>query len=195
MKNDIHQHYRHRAVPCPRLICTRAHHLHHQPAHLQLVQPVVAPVQRGHQNRTYLAGGQLLCRLRGYGDANCIRSCSAVPPRPRVPDGSGQLHGYKSLYKWGFTHFGSQDRCEKGDTLARSKCGSVHADRSTGADREADLVARCRCRDRFALEATPNLPEAVDAPIKAGDVVGSMTYSYNAASYGTVELVALSDVK
>lgn len=46
-----------------------------------------------------------------------------------------------------------------------------------------------------SLEATPNLPEAVDAPIKAGDVVGSMTYSYNGTSYGTVELVALSDVE
>ena len=31
--------------------------------------------------------------------------------------------------------------------------------------------------------------------IKAGDVVGSMTYSYNGTSYGTVELVALSDVE
>ena len=61
-----------------------------------IVQSVVVPVQQGHQNRTYLTGGQLLCRLRG------VRRCQAVFGRARqchlvqgVPDGSGQLHGYQ----------------------------------------------------------------------------------------------------
>ena len=35
----------------------------------------------------------------------------------------------------------------------------------------------------------------MDAPIHAGDVLGSVTYSYNGVNYGTVELVALSDVE
>ena len=38
-------------------------------------------------------------------------------------------------------------------------------------------------------------PDSVDAPIKAGDVIGSVSYSHNGITYGTVELVALTDVE
>ena len=37
-------------------------------------------------------------------------------------------------------------------------------------------------------------PESVDAPIAAGDELGEMTVSYNGTVYGTVKLLALSDV-
>ena len=100
----IHQHYRHRAVRTQnnmhgRIIFTNK-------ADLQLVQPVVIPVQQGHQNRTHLAGGQLLCRLR------VVRRCQAVFGRARqcrlvqgVPDGSGQLHGYQIAVSVGLHPF------------------------------------------------------------------------------------------
>ena len=38
------------------------------------------------------------------------------------------------------------------------------------------------------------LPDSVDAPIAAGDELGEMTVSYNGTVYGTVKLLALSDV-
>ena len=38
------------------------------------------------------------------------------------------------------------------------------------------------------------LPDSVDAPIAAGDELGEMTVSYNGTGYGTVKLLALSDV-
>ncbi len=60
------------------------------------LNPWSYPYNKGIENRTYLAGGQLLCRLRG------VRRCQAVFGRARqcrlvqgVPDGSGQLHGYQ----------------------------------------------------------------------------------------------------
>ena len=37
-------------------------------------------------------------------------------------------------------------------------------------------------------------PDSVDAPIAAGDELGEMTVSYNGTVYGTVKLLALSDV-
>ena len=40
----------------------------------------------------------------------------------------------------------------------------------------------------------PALPDSVDAPIAAGDELGEMTVSYNGTVYGTVKLLALSDV-
>lgn len=102
----------------------------------------------------------------------------------------------KSLYKWGFTHFKTKTVAKKGDTLAH-----VKVDLSTQTDQlvltaKTDLVALLPADvETDSLEATPNLPEAVDAPIKAGVWSGSMTYSYNGTSYGTVELVALSVMK
>ena len=45
------------------------------------------------------------------------------------------------------------------------------------------------------LEQTTTTPEEIDAPIKAGDVISSITYSYNGINYGTAELVALTDVE
>ena len=82
----------------------------------------------------------------------------------------------KSLYKWGFTHFKTKTVAKKGDTLAHIK-----VDLSTQTDQlvltaKTDLMALLPADvETDSLEATPNLPEAVDAPIKAGDVVGSMT--------------------
>ena len=45
------------------------------------------------------------------------------------------------------------------------------------------------------LEQFPTIPDSKDAPIKAGDVIGSITYSYGGVEYGTVELVSLNDVE
>lgn len=44
------------------------------------------------------------------------------------------------------------------------------------------------------MELTTTVPESKNAPIKAGEVIGSRTYSYGNVVYGTVELVALTDV-
>ena len=38
------------------------------------------------------------------------------------------------------------------------------------------------------------MPDSVDAPIKAGDKIGSMSVSYNGVDYGSVDLIVLSDV-
>ena len=44
------------------------------------------------------------------------------------------------------------------------------------------------------LELQSDIPEEVAAPIKAGDTIGSVTYTYDGRDYGTVELVALNDI-
>ena len=48
--------------------------------------------------------------------------------------------------------------------------------------------------DLSALTRDITLPDSVDAPIAAGDELGEMTVSYNGTVYGTVKLLALSDV-
>ena len=70
----------------------------------------------------------------------------------------------------------------------RHTLAHVKVDLSTQTDQlvltaKTDLMALLPADvETDSLEATPNLPEAVDAPIKAGDVIGSMTYSRNGTS-------------
>ena len=150
-------------------------------------------IKTGHTSQA----GNCFVGYAEYGDAKLysvvLGSATSSKEYPTV---AASFTDTKSLYKWGFTHFKTKTVAKKGDTLAHIK-----VDLSTQTDQlvltaKTDLVALLPADvETDSLEATPNLPEAVDAPIKAGDVVGSMTYSYNGTSYGTVELVALSDVE
>lgn len=150
-------------------------------------------IKTGHTSQA----GNCFVGYAEYGDAKLysvvLGSATSSKEYPTV---AASFTDTKSLYKWGFTHFKTKTVAKKGDTLAH-----VKVDLSTQTDQlvltaKTDLVALLPADvETDSLEATPNLPEAVDAPIKAGDVVGSMTYSYNGTSYGTVELVALSDVE
>ncbi len=150
-------------------------------------------IKTGHTSQA----GNCFVGYAEYGDAKLysvvLGSATSSKEYPTV---AASFTDTKSLYKWGFTHFKTKTVAKKGDTLAH-----VNVDLSTQTDQlvltaKNDLVALLPADvETDSLEATPNLPEAVDAPIKAGDVVGSMTYSYNGTSYGTVELVALSDVE
>ena len=102
----------------------------------------------------------------------------------------------RDLFKWGFSSFTSKTLATQGETL-----DSVDVRLSTDTDQlvltvKNDLVALLPNNLEVSeLEQTPTTPDSVDAPIKAGDVIGSMTYSYNGTVYGTVELVALNDVE
>ena len=102
----------------------------------------------------------------------------------------------KALFEWGFEAFTSRTLAKQGDIV-----GSVKVNLSTDTNElvltvKNDLVsllpADLNVED---LETTPTTPEEVEAPITAGDVIGSITYSYNGVNYGTAELVALTDVE
>ena len=103
----------------------------------------------------------------------------------------------KSLFEWGFDAFTSKTLAKKGDIIK-----SIDVNLSTDT-KELVLTAK---NDLVALlpsdlnvedldEPQFTTPDSVDAPIKAGDVIGSVSYSHNGITYGTVELVALTDVE
>lgn len=102
----------------------------------------------------------------------------------------------KSLFEWGFDAFTSRTIATQGDTIGYAKVRlSTDTDQVVLTVRN-DLVSLLPTGlEVDQLEAHPTAPEEVDAPIHAGDVLGSVTYSYNGVNYGTVELVALSDVE
>lgn len=102
----------------------------------------------------------------------------------------------KSLFQWGFSAFTSRTLAKQGDAV-----GYVHVNLSTDTDQlvltvKNDVVALLpKDLEVDQLEQTTTTPEEIDAPIKAGDVISSITYSYNGINYGTAELVALTDVE
>ena len=103
----------------------------------------------------------------------------------------------KALFEWGFESFTSKTLAKQGDTV-----GSVNVRLSTDTDQlvltvKNDLVSLLPADLDVEDLGEPQItaPESVSAPIKAGDVIGSATYCYNGTTYGTVELVALSDVE
>ncbi len=106
-------------------------------------------IKTGHTSQA----GNCFVGYAEYGDAKLysvvLGSAASSKEYPTV---AASFTDTKSLYKWGFTHFKDQDRCEKGRHTRPCKGGPVHADRSAGADREnrSGGAAPCRCRDRFA---------------------------------------------
>ncbi|MBO4853893.1 MAG: D-alanyl-D-alanine carboxypeptidase [Oscillospiraceae bacterium] len=99
------------------------------------------------------------------------------------------------LFDWGFDSFAPLTvlRAEQlyGVSVTLSKetdTVMAHPEKDTQAilpkdlDPETDLIY------------TLDLPESVEAPISAGDVLGHITVSYNGHDYATVPLLAISDV-
>lgn len=101
----------------------------------------------------------------------------------------------KRLFDWGFENFASQTLVKEGEAVTEIDIRlSTDCDRivlQTGGkldavvpiDIEMDNVVR-----------TMHLPDDLVAPIKAGDVIGTMDVSYNGVHYGSVDLVSIRDV-
>ena len=150
-------------------------------------------VKTGHTSQA----GNCFVGYAEYGDAklfSVVLGCNSSSAE--YPTVAASFTDTKNLCTWGFSHFKTKTLAKKGDTLAHVKVKLSSQTDQLVLTAKSDLVALLPTDlDPESLEATPSLPEAVDAPVTAGDVVGSMTYSYNGTSYGTVELVALSDVE
>lgn len=101
----------------------------------------------------------------------------------------------KTLFDWGFENFESQQLVEEGETVKQ-----IEVRLSTEGDKLVLVTAGSlsgtvpKDIDLADIERTIDVPESVDAPVKAGDKLGTMRISYNGVDYGTVDLVALSDV-
>ncbi|MDO4270502.1 MAG: D-alanyl-D-alanine carboxypeptidase family protein [Eubacteriales bacterium] len=137
--------------------------------------------------------------LVSYAVRGKARLYSVVLGCADAPDSSTVAKSFTStsqLFDWGFTNFVSKTLAKKGDEITR-----VKIELSTDTDElvltaQNDLVASIpKNLELEDLDATPTVPESRKAPVKAGDVIGSLTYSYAGVEYGTVQLVALNDVE
>ena len=99
------------------------------------------------------------------------------------------------LFDWGFDNF------EPITVLEEEKLYSVPVSLSKETDTvmvhpqaTTQVILPKGLDPESDLAYTLDLPESVEAPITAGDVLGSVTVSYNGQDYVTVPLLALTDV-
>lgn len=101
----------------------------------------------------------------------------------------------KRLFQWGFANFSTQKVLSDLDMLADvpvtlSKIDSVAVHPAS----EVDLVLPNDVKPED-LDRKLDLPESVDAPVTAGQKLGSVELSHNGTVYISVPLVALNDVE
>ena len=101
------------------------------------------------------------------------------------------------LFDWGFANFSRQvilddtalDIAEMPVTLSKSEAVALRPEGELAATLPNDL-------DPALFTRTPTLnAQSVEAPVEEGQVLGSVTVSYNGVEYGTLDLVALNSVE
>ena len=118
-------------------------------------------------------------------------------------DGTTQIKSFsesKRLYEWGFNSFGYRTLLSTADLI-----GEAPVEMGSGADSvilrpENSVVAfldndiQLEDFERNITIFSEETGEAVVAPVSAGDVLGSVTLTYNGREYGSVNLVASTSV-
>ena len=99
------------------------------------------------------------------------------------------------LFDYGFDSF-SRREVVSADELVREVPVALSSEANYVVAHPAESITRMLPTELDLSELTRDitLPDSVDAPIAAGDELGEMTVSYNGTVYGTVKLLALSDV-
>ena len=101
----------------------------------------------------------------------------------------------RRLFEWGYENFTYKSLLEE-----QAQVQSVPVRLSTQSD-EVVAIARKEIAATVPVDVAPEdmeriieVPEIVDAPIKAGDKLGTITLQYNGVTYGETDQVALNDV-
>ena len=131
-----------------------------------------------------------------YGDAklfSVVLGCSSSSKE--YPTIAASFTDTKSLCQWGFKNFTSKTLARQGEEVTYTKVKLSTDTNQVILIAKNDLVSLLpKELDVKDLELQSDIPEEVAAPIKAGDTIGSVTYTYDGRDYGTVELVALNDI-
>lgn len=100
------------------------------------------------------------------------------------------------LFRYGFVKFYPIKIASAGELISQVEVtmgkGSDFVLLSTANDVKIDLACGLTKED-FSRELV--LPDSVQAPVSAGDVIGQMNFLYNGTIYASVDLVAVTDVE
>lgn len=109
---------------------------------------------------------------------------------------AGSFVETKSLFEWAFSKFSLKTAATAGDAITESKV-RLGKDKDTVtlvADKNVSVLIP-RDADISMLDVTVAAEESYDAPIAAGDKLGTVTYSYNGTELASTDLIALTGVE
>ena len=101
----------------------------------------------------------------------------------------------KRLFEWAYANFSMTDLVDRGEAV--ETVDVVDAENDEQLEIGAATALEGLLPNDVApedIEVTYDLPETIEAPVAQGEKLGTVTYSYNGQTYGTVELVANNDV-
>ncbi|MCD8146481.1 MAG: D-alanyl-D-alanine carboxypeptidase [Clostridiales bacterium] len=151
----------------------------------------------GKTGSTYLAGYCLLSYAEKDGETLCcvMMGCNWLinldGSRDRL-----QFSESVRLYEWGFENFSQVTLVEEGSVQA-----AVPVEDGNDADSvellAADSLTTYLPNDVDAADLTyeTELPDSIQAPVTAGETVGTLTVSLDGVTYGTIDLLAAEDVE
>ncbi len=101
----------------------------------------------------------------------------------------------RRLFEWGYENFTYKTLLEQNEQIK-----SIGVRLSTQSD-QVVLIAKNEVAATVPIDVEPgdmervyDVPDTVDAPIRAGDKLGTVTLQYNGVTYGETDLVALNDI-
>ena len=103
----------------------------------------------------------------------------------------------KALFEFGFNNYTGKVIASPGDIVSDSKVLEAKGGTRVALTVETPVNALVpSATENFdEIESKINLPEDLKAPIKKGDILGSITYSYKGTQIGTANLAATNDVE
>lgn len=115
-------------------------------------------------------------------------------------DTKEQAYSYidsKALFEFGFDNYKHKPLVSKGDIVSDSKVYEAKDDMRVALTVENDLSALVPGKEADVSEITKtvDMPEQINAPIKKGDIIGTVTYSYKGVQIGSSNLIATNDVE
>ena len=109
---------------------------------------------------------------------------------------AGSFVETKKLFQWAFSKYSMKTAAVSGDAITERKVRlGKDKDAVTLVTSEDVSVLIPRDADVSMLEVTVDAEDSYDAPVSAGDKLGTVTYSYHGKELASTDLVALTGIE
>lgn len=154
--------------------------------------PPCTGIKTGHTSQA----GYCLVASASYNNTNLL---AIVMNCPNV-DTKEKAYSYidsKNLFEFGFENYVQKVIATPGDIISDSKVYEAKHDSRVALTVENELAALIPSNENSASEIvkTTQIPDELSAPIKKGEVIGTVVYTYRDTQIGAANLVAANDVE
>lgn len=154
--------------------------------------PPCTGIKTGHTSQA----GYCLVSSAAYNDTNLLAIVMNCP-NVDTKEGAYSYVDSKNLFEFGFDHYVQKVIAAPGDIVSDSKVYEAKHDSRVALTVENELAALIPSNENSLSEIvkTAQIPEELKAPIKKGEIIGTVVYTYHDTQIGTANLVAANDVE